>query len=196
MKNPEIISKFIKDFYEFRNLSLKNDVFWHSRCNSTLAWFKAGANMLNCFFDKNVVNIENLEIELKKIFQETWANYGKGDPVFNYKKTLLQMIEAGELKITDSLNSPVSIKKVDNCIIFYNKIIFEKVIEKITENGGDADISNRKLLNILAKENILVKYGGKSTMGFKFSDGLQRRCIRLNLITLKNNICNNSEMEE
>lgn len=196
IKHPENINKFIKNFYNFRNLSLKNDKFWHSRCSSTLAWFKAGAKLFNCFFDKNLVNIENLEMELKKIFQEMWANYGKGDPIFNYKKELLQMIETGELKITNNFNSPDSIKKVDNCIIFCNKIIFNKVINKIIENGGDADISNKKLLNILAKENILVKYNGKNSQGFKFNDGIQRRCTRLNLITLKNSIYGSLEMEE
>ena len=185
-KNPKKIQNLYETFKKFRkDIFQRFSNLWHPRCAVTMAWFKAGAELINEFMGFNFIDNEKLESGLYTLFQEVWADYGDGEPAYNFIVTFLNMLDEGELKLTKSLSAPDSIKEDGGCIIFAFGVIYKKVISKIIENGNNSDISAKSLNKFLIQEKILIRFSGKNTQSKKFSDGVSRRCIKINLNIMK-----------
>ncbi len=48
----------------------------------------------------NFIDNEKLESGLYTLFQEVWADYGDGEPAYNFIVTFLNMLDEGELKLS------------------------------------------------------------------------------------------------
>lgn len=155
MANPSAIDELYNNFKSERARILNCYDLWHPRCFSTIAWFLAGAKLVNKFTGEATIDLISLETFLINFLNQQWQNYGYNDPVFLYLSTFQKMFESNEFNHSSSLNDIPDIKVCNNCLIFSNMYVYNKVTAKILQTNG-VTIGNKILLRELAKKIFLL----------------------------------------
>lgn len=184
LRKPELISELTIEQQSTRNRLLKEQRFWHPRCASTVAWFSAMTKVVADFIRLPFSPLE-IEAAVAEVLKEAHKNYGEQEALSIYLDTLSNMIVSNELIVSKDLMSGDSIKKNDGFIVFSNDAIFEKIKKKAQASGHQLDIAAPKLYKQLFEKGLLVKYGKSSTTSLKYRDGVQRRCMRLSIDSIK-----------